>query len=78
MVLNKFISTNEVVNGNNCSEKSINGKSINGLLMHAERAQYDTCRRSVLYHTCVFNTQKVWCQLTHLHERLRRSLAYYR
>ena len=28
-----------------CWEKSINGRSINGLLMHAERVHYGVCRR---------------------------------
>ena len=48
-------------------------KSINVLLMHADRAQYGTFRRSVLYHTCVFCTYTVWCQLTDLHECWRHS-----
>ena len=29
-------------------------KSINGLLIHAERAKYVTCRGNVLYCTCTF------------------------
>ena len=34
-------------------EKCINVKSINGILMHTERVQYGTFRRSVLYCTCI-------------------------
>ena len=51
-----------------CWEKSIKGKSINGLPMHAERAHYGVCRKKCLYRTYVFRTLKVWCQLTHMYE----------
>ena len=44
--------------------------------MNAERAQYGTCQRNILYRTCVFCTYIVWCQLTHLHECWIRSMAY--
>ena len=45
--------------------------------MHAERAQYGTFWRNVLYRTCIFCTYIFWCQLTHLHVRWVRSLEYY-
>ena len=44
------------VNQGVCWEKSINGKSINGLVMHTERAHYGTFRKKCLYRTWVFRT----------------------
>ena len=39
-----------------CWKKSINGKSINGILMYAKSAHYGTCRKKCLYRTCIFFT----------------------
>ena len=44
-------------------------KSVNGLLMHSERAQYATCRKKKLYCMYVFGTWTVWCKLAQLNER---------
>ena len=60
-----------------CVEKVYYRKSINGLLLHAVPAQYGTCKRNILYCTCVFRTYTIWCQLTHFHERWRHSMSYY-